>query len=170
MTLKILGALFVIFACGGFGFSIAAAHKREVRTMRRFIFALDLMTWELQYRLTPLPDLCRYVSQSGTGPVEQLFTTLATELEGQVSPDVAVCVHSALDKLKNLPKLTVEGFLQLGESLGKFNVDGQLQGIASVRNECYQKLSAFTDNQDVRLRSYQTLGLCAGAALAIIFI
>lgn len=170
MTLKILGALFVIAACGGLGFSIAAAHKREVRTMKRFIFALDLMSWELEYRLTPLPELCRYVGQSGSGPVNCLFSMLAEELERQVSPDVAACVHSVLSKLKYVPKLTADGFLRLGDSLGKFDVPGQLQGIASLRSECNQMLSVYTNNQDARLRSYQTLGLCAGAALAIIFI
>ena len=33
-----------------------------------------------------------------------------------------------------------------------------------------KKLEEFTKNQDTRLRSYQTLGICAGAAVTILFI
>jgi hypothetical protein len=59
---------------------------------------------------------------------------------------------------------------ELGQSLGRFDLNGQLLGIAAVRNTCRSKLQQFEKNKEVRLRSYQTLGLCAGAALAILFI
>ena len=36
-----------------------------------------------------------------------------------------------------------------------------------VRGDCRTQLKALEQNRDIRLRNYQTLGLCAGAALAI---
>ena len=58
----------------------------------------------------------------------------------------------------------------LGASLGRFDLQGQLQGIESVRAQCRKDLAELEDNRDQRLRSYQTLGLCAGCALAILFL
>ena len=43
-------------------------------------------------------------------------------------------------------------------------------GVETVRGECRRELEQMNVNKDVRLRSYQTLGFCAGAAVAILLI
>jgi hypothetical protein len=58
--------------------------------------------------------------------------------------------------------------LDLGRTLGHFDLDGQIQGIEAVRQEAVASLDKLTKDKEARLRSYQTLGLCAGAALAIL--
>jgi len=59
---------------------------------------------------------------------------------------------------------------ELGGNLGRFDIPGQLRGLENTRKECCDKLQMLTQNNDSRLRSYQTLGLCAGAALAILLV
>ena len=59
-------------------------------------------------------------------------------------------------------------FRNLGSSLGRFDLSGQLKGLQSVRGECLRELESLEKNQPERLKSYQTLGMCAGAALVII--
>ena len=59
---------------------------------------------------------------------------------------------------------------ELGESLGRFDLPGQLKGLEAVRRKCLMELEALGRNRTERLRCYQTLGLCAGAALVILFI
>ena len=66
--------------------------------------------------------------------------------------------------------MTKQCLLNLGNSLGLFELEGQIKGVESVRNDCAQQLKQLSHNDQLRLRSYQTLALCAGAALAIIFI
>ena len=170
MAIKWIGAIFVLAACGGFGFQIAAAQRKEVRTLRQLIRILDFAECELQYRLTPLPELCRKASQECSGPLNALFLCLCKELEEQISPNVSSCMRASIAFTEQLPKQTAEVLALLGESLGKFDLNGQLRGLASVRAECNRRLDALAENQDVRLRSYKTLGLCAGAALVILFI
>ena len=55
MSYKWVGAVLVIAACGGFGVSLAAGHRRQERLLRLLLRARHTMRWELQYRLTPLP-------------------------------------------------------------------------------------------------------------------
>lgn len=170
MSLKWIGAILVIMGCGGFGFKLAASHMREEKTLRQLIGALDYMECELQYHLTPLPMLCRQAAAESSGVICQVFLMLARELEDQVSPDVQRCMNAALSKVKDIPALTLDALTHLGCSLGRFDIAGQLKGLESVRQDCRRRLDELNKNRDVRIRNYQTLGLCAGAALAILFI
>lgn len=167
--LKWIGAFLVVFGCAGVGFAMSGAHRKEEKSLRMLISALDFMQCELQYRLTPLPDLCRLTAAQCNGPLRTAFTTLAMELEDQISPDVFHCMNSAIAKVNGLPSKTAELLKVLGRTLGRFDLDGQLLGLENARHNCREVLDKLSENREVRLRSYQTLSLCAGAALAILF-
>lgn len=170
MNVKLVGAALIIAGCGGVGFSMAAAHRREEKALRQLIRALDYMGCELQYRLTPLPELCRCAAAESGGAVSQALVNLASELEAQVAPDAASCMNAALSKIQHLPQAARKNLLALGSSLGQFDLQGQLTGLEAARKQCRRELDELSKNRDVRLRSYQTLGLCAGSALAILFL
>ena len=168
IMLKWIGAIMIIAACGGFCVMLAASYKKEERTLKNFINALDYMVCELQFRMNTLPDLCRQTAGECDGILRQTFIMLANELDDQISPDVRQCMNTVLAKTKDLPPLTKESFQLLGENLGRYDLSGQLVGLENVRQECRIKLSKLSGNKEMHLRSYQTLGLCAGAALVIL--
>ena len=170
MTGKLIGAVLIVIGCGGFGFTITGAYKREEFMLRQLLGVLDFMQCELQYRLTPLPDLCRQAATTRKGAVGIFFLCLGDELESQILPDVSSCVCTALKRCGTLPRKTVNALNLLGQTLGRFDLEGQIRAIESVRQYCRSELDAMACNRENRLRSYQTLGLCAGAALAILFV
>lgn len=170
MHYKWIGAMLIILGCGGFGFSLAAVHVREERLLRQLIGILDYMECELQFHMTPLPDLCRQAGQDTHGRLQQIFLALSQELEQQISPDVSTCMAVAMGHASDIPRNTEENLRLLGSSLGRFDLDGQLMGLETVRANCRKDLNSLNTNRDARLRSYQTLGICAGAALAILLI
>ncbi len=170
MMFKWFGALFVITACGGIGVKIALSHLYEERSLRQLIGLLDYMTCEIQYKLTPLPELCRQTAAEGDKVLAEVFLRLAKELEEQVRPNVSRCMHAVLAEMDHLPKQTSMSLELLGRSLGRFDLQGQLKGLESVRQTCRRKLEILMKEKDTRLRGYQTLALCAGAALVILFI
>lgn len=167
---KIMGAALIIVSCGSLGYSICASHKKSEASLRQLISALDYMQCELQYRLTPLPDLCMSAGREQKGSIGKFFQLLSLELESQICPDVSSCVRAALAATDPLPKSTAKALDILGSSLGRFDMDGQLLGLEQVRHFCREEVDKLAENRDVRLRSYQTLGICAGAALAILFV
>ena len=170
MILKLIGAVFVLFSCGGIGFRIAANHRFEEKNLRQLIVILDYMECELQYRLTPLPVLCRQASKEFAGLLGSVFYEMSVEIDAQNSSDLEQCMSVVLEKNGKLPSLTREKLLLLSKSIGRFDMEGQLKGLEAVRQECRRQVEALAYNRDARLRSYQTLGLCAGAALAILFV
>ena len=170
MILKLIGVVFIIAGCGGIGFRIAANHRFEEKNLRQLLGILDYMECELQYRLTPLPELCRQASREFAGLIGKVFLTLSTDMDAQISPDVEKCMLAAINKEAKLPPLTHDQLLSLGRSIGRFDIEGQLRGLDAVRQDCRRQLEGLSHNRETRLRSYQTLGLCAGAALAILFV
>lgn len=170
MTLKILGIIMVVAACGSVGFRIAAGHRAEENSLRSLIGILDYMECELRFYLTPLPRLCRTVATQFPCVPGKFFATLASEIDAQTSPDVELCVTNALRKYNDLPSITKKSIEIFGKTAGRFDLEGQLKGLDAVRNECKRNLDILGNNREMRLRSYQTLGLCAGAALAILLI
>ena len=170
MILKLIGVLFVIVGCGGIGFRIAANHLLEERNLRQLIGILDYMECELQYRLTPLPELCRQAAKEFPGMPGKVFLELALEMEAQISPDIEACMNVSLEKVQRLSSLTQNQMQLLGKTIGRFDMEGQLKGLDGVRQDCRRIIESLALNRDTRLRSYQTLGLCAGAAIAILFV
>ena len=169
MNAKWIGTMIVILGCGGFGFGLAASHRRQVKQIRQLLTVLDLIQSELEYRRTPLPELCRLAGENSTGTVKTLFHNLSLELDKQIAPDAGCCMNAAVSESELSP--LVKGlFRDLGRTLGRFDLQGQVRGIDAVRRDADRVLDKLTKDQDNRLQSYQTLGLCAGAALAILLL
>ena len=169
MNLKWIGTLLIVFGCGGFGFRMAASHRQQEKELRALLSALEMLSSELRYRLTPLPELSLLAARSLQGPIGSLFRSLHKELERQIAPDASCCMSAAVAN-SCLAPTTRHLLLSLGRSLGRFDLEGQLQGIEAIRHEAALTLDKLTKDREVRLRSYQTLGLCAGAALAILLL
>lgn len=170
MTYKWIGAALVIAGCGGWGFALAAAYHYQERMLHRLNRALQMMQWELQYRLTALPELCRMAAKEAPGDLGDVFRDLARELDWNTEPEASGCMGAALKRHPNLPPKVRKLLRQLGRTLGRFDLEGQIQGMDSVRKECTAMIEDLYKDKDIRLRSYRTLGLCAGAALVILFI
>lgn len=170
MDYKWIGAVLIVAGCGGFGFSLSAEHRTQEKYLRKLIALLDFMTCELRYRMTPLPELCAAAARESSGMLGKLFHRLSTELENAASGNVTFAMDTALKSCGVVPSKTRDNLILLGQSLGRFDLEGQLEGLESVRASCRRDLESFTADRDARLRNYQTLGLCAGAALAIVLI
>lgn len=169
MQLKVLGAALIICSCGSFGFSIARDFRRDELYLQQILQVLDYMKCELEYRLTPLPELFCHAGKQIYGSMGRILSRIGEELEQQTMPDAESCVNCVLASRWKLSAKVQTALKHLGQSLGKYDLQGQLQGIESVKMQCSRELQLMERNREERLRSYRTLGICAGIAAAIIF-
>jgi len=169
MNVKVIGAAMIIGGCGGFGFFTAFQHRHQEQLLRQLLRILRLMQWELQYRLTALPELVRMAGKECGGELRSALLDFSRELDWHSGPDAYSCMHEALRRNRKLPPKVKALLRQLGKTLGKYDLEGQLQGLDVLRGECREALESLEKDRSHRIRSYQTLGLCAGAALAILF-
>lgn len=170
MNLQWIGAVLIIAGCGGVGFGMALNYKQEALCLRQLLQVLEMFSCELEYRLTTLPVLFRIAANTASGALARVLSAVAQELESQIAPDAACCMTAALRNAKDLPAKAVFALDDLGRSLGEYDLDGQLKGIAAVTASCREQLEEMECNRTQRIRSYQTLALCAGAALAILLL
>ena len=167
--IRIIGALCIVAGSGGFGFAMATAHRRQEQQLAILLKSLEYMSCELNYRQTPLPVLCREAAMGQRGCVPDFFRELARELEKGEAPDVQVCVWEVLQRVDPAPEMR-RLLRELGATLGRFDLPGQIRGLDAAIRSTGDALRAFRDGAQERRRSFQTLGLCAGAAMAILFL
>lgn len=170
MSIKWFGAALILAGCGGFGLTMAAGIRQQVRMLTELGQILDFFEAELQYRLTPLPELMAQAAVESRGVLKKIFRELSVNLKKQECSDAVSCMDTVLEHYDDLPVRVRKHLRHLGHSLGKYDLPGQLRGLQSVRGACMNDLLRLQNNSDVRQRSYQTLALCAGSALVILFV
>lgn len=168
MVQKWIGAGCVFLACGATGFGAATSLRKEEQLLLQTKRMLEKMESELSCRVTTLPQLCLCASGCGK-QLERLYARLSECLEAQVFADAAGCMEAVLCQEK-LPQSVIQLHRMLGQTLGGYDLAGQLEELAVVKAACQEKLDSLRQNATQRIRSYQTLGLCAGAALAIMLL
>lgn len=170
MIFRVIGAILIIASTTAMGFSVAASNKKEEYALRQLLRALEFMSCELEFRMPALPELCGSTAMQVSGPVRELFLALQRKLGERDSADVPCCLTLAEREVAKLPEGVLRNMRHLAKSMGRFDLQGQLSGIHSVTELCKRDLEGLQNNQEVRLRSYRTLGICAGIALVILFI
>ncbi len=170
MMLRLVGAAMVVFACGGFGFFLAREYRREEALLRELLRILGYMESELSCRGTALPELCLDAAALSRDTVGKILQDLSVALERMEDADATACMTRILTAEKDLPDSAKHIFQLLGATLGRFDYNGQMQELAAVKQLCAEKIDKLAEQRDIRIRNYQTLGICAGVALAILLL
>ena len=170
MSAKYFGALLVVMGCTGFGFLLALSRRREEQLLQKLYNTLVFMESELTYRLTPLPDLCCAAVRPAGTVLGKVFSNLAEQLRQQNTGDIALCMDSILSSYPELPKSSSRILQQLGDSLGMFDLSGQLRGLQLCQEICKNAMADIRQHIREQIKCYRLLGGCAGAALAILLL
>jgi len=170
MHIKWIGSVLIIAGCGGIGFALSGLLRRERKLLQGMLSALTYLECQLRYQLTPLPELCRQAGRACGGLLDEVFLNFSRELDWQTAPDPDSCMAEAIRKSHSLPLGVRELLQQLGATLGRFDLPGQLQQFGRLRLHCGQKLHRLSPTQDARSKTCRALSLCAGAAAAILLI
>lgn len=170
MTIRILGALLIVSGCTGVGYAMSYCFRREEQAMEDLVKCLEWMVCEMNYRMPPLAALFLDAANMSKGTLSQTMERFAVELQQQVSPNPAICMYTAIAAVPTLPERVSAHLQTLATNLGYFDLEGQLDRLEAAVSMCRQDLHRMSSGKEIRMRNYQTLGLCAGVALVIIFI
>ena len=169
MIVRAMGAVLLVGGCGGFGFLMGLYYRREIRILRILLKSLQEMEWELTYRLTPLPKLFAVAASVPDKKLQALYNSMESALESGMYAEVSGCMNGFLNSM-DFPFRCNKCLKELGKILGRYDLEGQLQGLRTVKTQCRNYIEELENHRSERLRSYQTLGLCAGAALVILLV
>ncbi len=170
--LKILGALCIIGGSSAAGFGFAACVRRQAEQLRELSAALSSMRDEIEYRATPLPRLLSELSEQTAGAISELFRFWSEALTAACGASIPYALSCALRRTRRLT-LGQDGLsaLQtLAQSLGRFDAEAQLRAISLCTQRIENQIARLESEKPARCRSYRTIGVCAGLALAVILL
>lgn len=168
MEFRIFGALLIVAGFSASGFMISRTQKTGIFLLEELICTLDNLICELEYRRTPLPELCRTVAKNRHSRLNTFFYKVAEEMDSQVNPNVSACVQAALAGHGDLPETVQTILRRLGESLGRFDIEGEILSLQSLRAETAEKLNDMRITQKEKAKTNRTLWVCAGALAAVL--
>ena len=170
--IKLLGTAMIVLGSGSAGFGFARAVRAQLRQLNALLAALEAMKGEIEYRLTPLPELFAALGE-GTEPVTAaFFRGCAAMMEADRALPPQLVLGRAMEQTTSLQwsARTRETVRNLAFSLGKFDLGGQVRAIELAQERLRAELAGWTVKTALRaavaaFTAYLTLtGLLAGAA------
>jgi len=168
MSAKLYGAVFVITAWGFWGFHMGHGIKKDIAALREWIGLLSFMTAELKNRVTPLPSLFIKAAER-SNVFSQLFSQAGEGMARQQTTEASACMRIAIKNCGGISKQLKPFLLRFSQDLGEFDLDSQLSSLYALQAECEGVLRSWEASRDQRIRTYQTIGLCVGTVLTILF-
>ena len=166
--LKTIGILLVVLGASGTGFSMAFSVHQSVSLTQQLLAAMEVMKNEIAYRRTPLPELMRLLSHQSRGAVAELFSGLADDFSQRQARSVDAIVRHRVAGIRAFSPPLRQVLMQLGSGLGQYDAEGQLRSIDLAVVRLRGLLDRCRTEQSARVRSYCTLGICGGLAIAIL--
>lgn len=170
--LKLIGLSLILTASGAAGFGLAGRIRRQQVQTLALLDALLRLRHELQYRLTPLPEAFELLGESANAPIGAFFSRLSESLSGAQPCSVGYACRQAL---RNTPGMylsagTQRTILSLFDTLGTYDLDGNLQLLDLALARERDELRTLQAGAAARCRTYVTLGICTGLAVAVILL
>ena len=163
--LKMLGAACVIFSASAVGFGFSGNVRRQCAQLTALIEALTYLKSEMLYRRTPLPQALGMLAEhSADAAVGGLLAKAAKKLEESCTLSVHAAFRAALGMADG------QALLSLSLSLGQLDLDGQERALELASERLSAQLRLLEQGRSARCRSYATIGICAGMALAVILL
>lgn len=163
-----IGAVLIIGSCGSCGLSITLNQLREERMVKELLRFLEHIRWELEYRMTPLPELILSASCETHGVLHCVMMDFRENLQNLTLPDAGSCMRLALTQ--ELPQEVEQLLRLLGDSLGRYDLPGQLEGLRAVEASCHDRGEVLRQERTAKGQSCRLLGFCTGIALAVLLV
>ena len=170
--IKLLGTAMIVLGSGSAGFGFARAVRAQLRQLNALLAALEAMKGEIEYRLTPLGALCAALSHGDEPETAAFFGACAAQMEADRCLPPQLAIQRAMEQAQGLKwsARTRETVRNLAFSLGKFDLGGQVRAIELAQERLRAELAEVQAGSRARCRSYETIGICAGLALAVILL
>lgn len=168
--IRMIGAALVLGGAGGVGIGKGLQFYRQLRQLRDFVAAVEILKCELNYSLMPLPKLYRVAGRRTQGACSRFFHNLATRLE-QGTPRSRAVEHALADTGGLcLPKDAMMSLLELCSALGRYDMDGENRMLQLSGQRLKTALERTEREKRPLAKSYASLGLCTGVALVILML
>lgn len=170
MTWRLLGAILLIVSSGGIGYRMAAAYRKEFTQLTQIKRMIDHIICNLQWLQSPLPQIIQDESAMLSGDIRSIFREYALQMDAQITPNASYCMKAALSAFPGISPCIRKHLLELGESLGRFDRQGQLLCLQGINSNCANELESIEKKLPDYTRCCHAYSLCMGIVLALMLL
>lgn len=168
--IKIIGAVLIVGAAGGFGIGKALQFYRQMNQLSQMLAAIEILKCELNYTLRPLASLCRQVAKRTDGAVRDFFECYAKNLDKELPRASAAARAMNETKRLILPNDAKMAVLELCSTIGRYDLDGENRLLQVSGHRLRAAIDRFEKEKKPIAKSYAVLGFSTGIALVILFV
>lgn len=168
--IKLAGMVLIVGAGAWSG--ICAAKKIEYREtlLRSLVESLELLEWELSFRLPLLKELFYELARKTTGPVSKFYAACGRKTVATECPITEIWEQSAREELSGLKDSDYDALFALGAVLGRYDAESQKSSVLAVRERLNGSLREAAEEKKQKGRVYSTLGAAAGIFVGILLL
>lgn len=170
--LKTIGMILILTASGTVGLGMARTVRRQQVQTVALIDALLRLRHELQYKMTPLPDAFAVLAETPNREVASFFSALSDRLQSSRICTVGYACRKAMAQTSGLQLTagTRSALLSLFDALGRYDLEGNLQVLELALERLRAEARLIQSGSRARCRTYISLAVCTGLAIAVILV
>lgn len=168
--IKLTGMLLIVGAGAWTG--ICAAKQTEYREtlLHSLVKSLELLEWELSFRLPLLKELFYELAGNTSAPVSEFYLECGKKTEATECTIAEIWEETAREKLPGLKDGDYDALLALGAVLGRYDAESQRTSVSAVRERLLGCLQDAAEEKKQKGRIYSTLGAAAGVFVGILLL
>ena len=171
--LKVLGALLVIGSFTGIGITQRQQFRRRVIALGDMLSALDMISAELSFHLTSIPDIVAKLAADTRSSICGLFQPMQQLMRQDDNLSMTFKWMKSMREYGASVGLTQDDVVilcDLAEFIGKYDVQAQLNSIAYVKTRLTKQLDIASMEMKSKGNVYRTCCVAAGILLVLVLI
>jgi len=166
--MKLAGIVFIVGSAGVMGVRISLSLRKRCELLRQLLQALAVLRSEIAFCGTPLPQAFALMAVQCSGTLETIFSSAAKQMDRQrwMTPLQAMELAIAESRETFLAPILRELFAQLG----RYDLEAQVRAVDGAQSRTKTLLSQLEQERNRKTGTYETLGICAGIAVAILLL
>lgn len=171
--LKLIGMILVIGSFSGIGIAQRQQYLGRVRTLQDLLSALDIISGELSYRLSSIPDIVSILAADSRESVSQVFSHMKELISKENGLSLAYKWMKTFQEYGpevSLQEEDIKIFCDLSDFIGKYDVKSQEKCIEFARTRLQDQLTLAQAELKNKGTVYRTCCIAAGVLLVLVLI
>jgi len=170
MIKSLSGVLLIVVGCWSAGAMVSNFHKKEADMLRQLVRFVEYIICDLQFRLTPLPQLLQSAKHLVSGSILDVLTCFIYDLESQIYPNVSTCLEHSLNCCRTVSPRCKKFLVLIGTSLGNFDLGGQLSCLNTARDSIARELNELEISLPRVIKCCHAYAVSIGVILALLLL
>ena len=166
--MKLIGVALIVASAGWVGIGMSVSLKKRMELYQTAMQALQLLKNEIAFCGTALPQAFGLLAASCEGMLALVFSSAGRRMDRCPWISPAEAMRQAVSCLEDHQLKNI--FLRLGQGLGNYGLDAQIQAIHAARDQIARLLETLDATRKEKSKVYETMGICVGLSVAILLI